>query len=141
MNWIYTNNTHSPVFYRSEVWMPGESCETLYPVPDTLGLSCIQEGTSPDPVLFHDDITIPPGGQTSVNISPPALSHAVSLSILCMTPESGCECRFNSPRNCTIPIDSRGFQQKLLWENCSRIFLENTTDIEAVISVTAVEAV
>ena len=141
MNWIYTNNTSAPVIFRSETWLPGETRETHYPVPDNLGLSCIQEGYALDPVLFHSDITIPPGGQTSVNISPPKLSHAVHLSIQCMTPESGCECRFNSTRNCTIPIDSRGFQQKLSWENCSRIFLSNTTDIETIISVTAVEAV
>lgn len=141
MNWIYTNNTPAPVIYRSETWLPGETRETTYPLPDALGLTCIQQGDIPDPVLFHSDITIPPGGQTSVNISPPTLSHAVHLSIACMTPESGCECRFNSPRNSTIPIDSRGFQQKLSWENCSCIFLSNSTDIEAIVSITAIEAV
>lgn len=141
MNWTYTNNTPAPIIYRSETWLPNETRETAYPVPSSLGLNCVQEGDTLDPVLFHDDIIIPPGGQEVISISPPKLSHAVSLSIACMSHDSGCECRFNSPHGCVIPIDTRGFQQVTSWENCSRLYFSNTTDNEAHISVTALEAV
>ena len=141
MNWIYHNNTDSPVIYRSEMWLPDETCEVAFPVPDSLGLTCVQEGSSPDPVLFHEDITIQPHSQEVVNISPPTLSHNVALSIQDMTTDSGCECRFNHDSNNAIPIDARSFYHVLAWENCSRLFLYNSTDNEAVISVTAIEVV
>ena len=141
MNWIYRNDTDSVIIYRSETWLPGVSREVSYPVPPELGLTCIQEGDSPDPVLFHSDITVQPGAQEVISIPAPKLSHAVALSIFCMTADSGCECRFNSTHNCIIPIDIRGFQQTTSWENCSRIFFNNPTDNEVVISVTAIEAV
>ena len=141
MNWTYINNTNAPIIYRSETWLPNETHETAYPVPDTLGLTCIQEGSSPDPIIFHDDIIVQPNGQEVVNISPPKLSHAVDLSIRCITHETGCECRFNSLHGCAIPIDFREFRQITSWNNCSRIYLINSTDIEAHISVTAFEAV
>lgn len=141
MNWIYTNNTNAPVIYRSELWLPNEAREVSFPVPNTLGLTCIQEGTTPDPVLFHDDVTVQAGEQVSLNINPPNISHAVSLSVQCMTPSAGCQCRFNHESNTAIPIDARAFIHTMDWENCSRILLSNPTDTEAVISVTAIEAV
>ena len=141
MNWIYTNNTSAPIIYRSELWLPDETRESPYPVPDTLGLTCVQEGSTPDPVLFHDDVVIQPGSQAIVNISPPNLSHNVALTIRDMTPNTGCECRFNNERNNPIPIDARSFSLIMAWENCSRLFLLNPTDNEVVISVTAIEAV
>ena len=141
MNWIYTNNTHMPVIYRSETWLPDETHEIPYPVPSSLGLTCIQEGDTPDPVLFHDDIIIQPNTQEVISLRPPTFSHVVDLTIGCMTPDGGCECRFNSPNNCVIPIDMRGFQQVTSWENCSRIYFFNSTDTEVHISVTAFEVV
>ena len=141
MKWIYRNDTNTTVIYRSVTWLSGMTAETAYPIPPALGLTCIQEGDSPDPIIFHSDITVQPGAQEVINIPAPKLSHAVALSIFCMTADSGCECRFNSPRNCIIPIDVRGFQQTTSWQNCSRIYLTNNTDSEAVISVTALEAV
>lgn len=141
MNWIYTNNTDTTIIYRSETWVPNETRETAYPVPSSLGLTCVQEGDTLDPVLFHDDVIVQPNSQEVVNIKPPTLSHAVDLNIICMTPETGCECRFNSLHGCAIPIDARCFQQITSWNNCSRIYLINDTDIEAHISVTAFEVV
>lgn len=141
MKWIYRNDTNATIIYRSVTWLPGMTAETAYPIPPALGLTCIQEGNSPDPVLFHSDITVQPGAQEVISIPAPKLSHAVALSIFCMTADSGCECRFNSTHNCIIPIDIRGFQQTTSWENCSRIFFNNPTDNEVIISVTAIEAV
>lgn len=141
MKWIYRNDSDSTVLYRSDTWLPGETHDTALPVPDTLGLTCVQEGDAPDIVLLHSDVVVQPGTQEVINIPAPKLSYAVSITILCMTEDSGCECRFNSPRNCIIPIDVRGFQQTTSWQNCSRVYLTNNTEIEAVISVTAVEAV
>ncbi len=141
MKWIYRNDSAAHVIYRNSSWLPGETHETPYPVPDSLGLTCIQEGDSLDPVLFHDDILIQPGAQEVIAIPSPKLSHKVDITVICMSPDSGCECRFNSPRNCVIPVDVRGFQQVTSWENCSRIFLTNTTENEAVISLSVLEAV
>ena len=141
MNWIYTNNTNAPVIYRSEIWQPDETHEVPYPVPPSLGLTCVQEGDTPDPVLSHDDILVQANSNEVINLKPPTVSHAVDLSIVCMTPESGCECRFNSLHGCAIPIDARGFQQVTSWENCSRIYLINDTDTQVHISVTAFEVV
>ncbi len=56
-----------------------------------------------------------------------------------MTLNSGVACRFGSLNNNPIPIDTRAFSQVLEWELCSRIFLENFTENEAVISITAIE--
>lgn len=141
MKWIYRNDSASTVIYRSTTWLPGMTAETAYPIPPELGLTCVQEGDAPDIVLLHTDITIQPGTQEVISIPAPKLSHAVAISILCMTEDSGCECRFNSSHGCVIPIDIRGFQQTTSWQNCSRLYLTNNTEIEAVISVTAVEAV
>ena len=139
MNWIYRNDSNSTVLYRSELWQPGETHETAFPVPPSLGLTCIQEGSSPDPALLHTDIIIQPGDKTILDIPPPLSSRRIALTIHCMTPITGCECRFNSERNTVIPIDVRGFNQVMAWENCAKIFLFNSTDTEAHISVSAIE--
>lgn len=141
MKWIYRNDTDTTIIYCADTWLPGKTHETTLPVPDTLGLTCVQEGDEADLVIFHDDILIQPGIQEVVSIPAPKLSHAVALSIFCMTEDSGCECRFNSPRNCFIPIDIRGFQQTTSWQNCKHVYLTNNTENEVVISVTAIEAV
>ena len=58
-----------------------------------------------------------------------------------MTNSTGVQCRFNSALNKPIPIDKRGFVQKLSWPLCSKVILDNPTDSDAIISVTAVEVV
>lgn len=139
MNYIYRNDTPHTILYRGYYWLPGDEIDTPYPVPSSLGLTCIQQGSSPDPVLFHDDVAVPAGGDAEVFLDAPALSHRISLDIQCMTPDSGVACRFNHRDNKPIPIDARGFAQVLVWELCSCLFFENSTDTEAIISVTAIE--
>ena len=141
MNWIYKNNTDKIILYRNNTWQPNDEISISYPVPSTLGLTCIQEGSSPDPVLFHDDFIISAGEQEIINLASPLLSHNVALTILCMTTNSGVECRFNSSNNKPIPIDARGFQQVIAWEMCSKIFLLNPTDNQVHISVSAIEVI
>ena len=141
MNYIYRNNTKRIILYRNYYWLPDDEISTPFPVPDSLGLSCFREGTPPDPVLFHDDIIIHPGGQTTVNLDAPIISHNVALSIICLSHDSGVECRLGSIHNKPIPIDLRSFSQVLSWDLCSRIFFLNTTNNEAQISVSAIEAV
>ena len=141
MNYIYRNDTHRVIGYRTLTWLPDEQLETPYPVPDELGLTCIQLGQPPDPVLFHDDVIVPAGEQVIVNIDAPALSHSVALTIFCISPSSGVECRFGCSENKPIPIDMRAFSQTLNWALCSCICLLNPTDSEAVISITAIEDV
>ena len=140
MNYTYRNNTKRTICYKLDTWLPGDERSTTHPVPSELGLTCIQEGTSPDTVLFHSDIFIPPASSNIIDINAPIRSHNIALSIQCMTPSSGVACRFNHEDNKPIPIDARAFSQTLAWDSCSRIFLENSTDTEAVISVTAIEA-
>ena len=141
MKWIYRNDTDTTVLYRAETWLPGEIHDTALPVPDSLGLTCVQEGDTPDIVLLHSDFTVQAGAQEIITIPAPKLSHAVALSIFCMSENNGCVCRFNSEHNCIIPIDIRGFQQTTAWENCRRIFFSNSSESDVNISVTAVEAV
>ena len=141
MNYSYTNNTDTTVIFRNDIWLPGQSLDTPYPVPDTLGLTCSAQGSPPDPVLFHDDITIPPGEQAEVSLFPPAFSYNIALSILDMTQDAGVECRFGSPQNTPVPIDARGFVHVLDWVVCSKLFLTNTTENTAIIGVTAIEVV
>ena len=49
MNWIYLNNSNRIICYRLYSWLPGQSLEVPTRVPDELGLTCIQEGTSTEP--------------------------------------------------------------------------------------------
>ena len=141
MKWRYKNNTEKAVVYRNIYLEPGKETEVSYPIPSYLGLTCIQEGDTPDPVLYHDDILIEAGGQRIISLEAPAIIQYVALTILCMTANGGVECRFNSANNKAIPIDSRGFQQVMLWDLCSKIILNNPTDITVHISITAIEAV
>ena len=141
MNYIYRNDSRQTVSFLDNFWLPEEILSTPYPVPESLGLTCIQQGIPPDPVLFHDDVTVPQGGQVSVSIPAPVLSHNVVLSVYCMTPSAGVECRFGCSQNKPIPIDVRAFSQTLDWILCSQILLYNPTDAEAVISVSAIEGV
>lgn len=141
MNYIYRNNSQRTILFRNYYWLPDDEISIPYPVPDALGLTCVQEGCSPDPVLFHDDIIIPAGEQAEISLDAPTISHNIALSILCLSSDSGVECRFGSQNNKPIPIDLRSFSQVLSWDLCSRIFFTNTTQNEAQISVSAIESV
>ncbi len=141
MNYIYRNDTHHTIYYRQYSWRPDEQVATSFPIPDSLGLTCIQEGTPPDPVLLHDDVVIQPHQVQEIALNEPMFSHNVSLTIRDMTPEAGAECSFNSRDNVHIPIDARLFTHVLTYELCAKIFLHNPTDNQVVISVNAVEVV
>lgn len=141
MNYIYRNDTHHVIAYRYDTWLPDEQVETVYPVPDEIGLTCIQLGQPPDPVLFHDDVIVPAGEQVAISLNAPVLGHAVALTIFCISPNSGVECRFGHSENNPIPIDMRAFSQTIDWALCSQIFLHNPTDTEAIISISAIEDV
>ena len=52
----YKNDTDHAVIYRDRVWQRDEELEVPYIVPSSLGLTCTQEGSAPDPVLYHGDI-------------------------------------------------------------------------------------
>ena len=141
MNYIYRNDTRRVIHYRNISWLPDDILETLYPVPDELGLTCIHIGHPPDPVLFHDDVIVPAGEQVTVSINAPALCHAIALTIFCISPSAGVECRFGCSDNRPIPIDMRAFSQTIDWALCSCIFLHNPTNSEAIISISAIEDV
>ena len=138
MKFKYRNDTDGLVFYRDDVWEQGDEHETAYPVPSSLGLTCTQEGDTPDPVLFHEDIFVDAGKETVLEINEPALSNKVYLSVLRIS-DGNIECRFNSSKNKAIPIDARGFVQKMDWRLCSKIYLKNSLDVSVQVSVTAVE--
>ena len=141
MNYIYRNDNSYAVCYAGFLWQSGDTLEIPYPVPDSLGLTCLLQGRPPDPVLFHDDIVILPGSEATVSLAEPLLSLNVALSILCMTSSSGAVCRFGHPDNIPVPIDARGFEHVLSWQFCSKLFLHNPTELEAVISISAIEVV
>ena len=141
MTYSYFNDTHAAIAYRSDIWLPGETIITDYPVPDNLGLTCLQSGIPPDPVLLHDNITLLAGEHCEISLPPPAFSHNVALHIQDMSLDSGVECSFGSQDNIHVPIDVRDLQHVFTWELCSRICLFNPTSTEAVISITAIEVV
>ena len=141
MKYIYRNDTRHVIHFRNLSWLPDDTLETAYPVPDDLGLTCIQLGHPPDPVLFHDDVIVPAGEHVTIAINAPVLSHKVALTIFCLTPSAGIECRFGNSENKPIPIDMRAFSQTLDWALCSQVSLYNPTDTEAIISISAIEDV
>ena len=141
MNYVYRNDNPYAVAWGGFLWQSGDTLDVPSPVPESLGLTCLVEGSPPDPVLFHDDIVIPPGGQAVAVLTEPHFSSNVALSIECMSINSGVECRFGALENIPVPIDARGFVHVLSWELCSKLFLLNTTENEAVISVSAVEVI
>lgn len=93
--WRYKNPTDRAICWRNIFWEPGEEKETPNPVPSFTGLECTQEGTAPDPVLFHDDLIVQPGETKRVEMDGPQYTRQVALSLFCMGPV-GVECRFIS---------------------------------------------
>ena len=141
MNWIYKNFSKNTIIHNNKICKPDEQIISPYPLPSSLGLTCIQEGRNPDPVILHEDVSLKAGETKFIDINAPELSKNIALSIMCMTQDSGVECRFNHNDNKPVPIDIRGFSQTLPWIMCSRIFLKNVTSSLAVISITAVEVI
>lgn len=141
MKWKFKNNTDHLIMFNGFIWNSNQEMELNYPVPSYLGLTCTQVGNVPEPVLFHDDFIIEPNNEIFVELETSTFSKNVALSILCLTPNSGAECRFNNNSNKPIPIDVRGFNHVMDWFTCSRLFLKNPTDFDVHISVTAVEVV
>ena len=84
--WKYKNNGETPIFWGRILWGPGEEKETPNPVPSSTGLDCTQEGTLPDPVLFHEDLIIQPGEMKQVDMDGSRYTHQVALSIFRMRP-------------------------------------------------------
>ena len=66
MNWIYLNNSHRIICYRLFYWLPGQSIEVPHSVPDDLGLTCIQEGTSTKP---ETSSSMPQSVETVLNLT------------------------------------------------------------------------
>ena len=93
MNWIYLNNSNRIICYRFFYWLPGQSLEVPTRVPDELGLTCIQEGTSTEP---ETPSSVPQTAEAVLNVTlnsqlleqcyvllpyPCDLSQAVTLSL------------------------------------------------------------
>ena len=139
IKWRYHNATDRTVIRHGERWGPDEEKEVSFPVPSSLGLTCLQEGNLPDPVLFHDDVIVAPGETKVVDLDGPSWTHQVALTLLCLSGGGGVECRFNSAENRPIPLDVRGFEHTMPWEMCARMFFTNPMETETHISVSAVE--
>ena len=141
MQWVYKNNTQYPIEYKNSRWPPNSEAPFYEAIPDSVGLTCIQRGSVPDPVLCHEDIILQPNEDFSVDIKSPVNSPNVALSIVCISLDGGAECRFNSPDSAPVPIDTRDFIHVMSWVSCSRIYLTNTTQEQAHISISAIEVV
>lgn len=139
IKWKYRNDTEKCLIWKGVEWTPGMERELSCPVPSSLGLTCLQEGNLPDPVLFHDDIIVPPGETKVVELDGPSWTHQVALTLLCLSGGGGVECRFNSAENRPIPLDVRGFEHTMPWEMCARIYLRGIAEAETHVSVSAVE--
>ena len=66
MKWIYLNNTNHIICYRFFYWRPGQSLDVPYSVPDELGLTCLQEGTSTE---SEASSSIPQTAEAVLNVS------------------------------------------------------------------------
>lgn len=137
--WKYRNDTTRAVIWRDRKWGPGEEKSLHYPVPEYLELTCVQEGSEPDPVLCHEDIVLKQGESRRIEIAAPLSGNKVALSLACIG-DGGAECRFNSEDNTPIPVDGRSFNHVLPWEFCSIVFLKNIAEGDTQVSVSAVEA-
>lgn len=138
--WRYRNDTDKTLIWRDRVWMPGKEDDAAYPIPTSIGLTQLSIGSAPDPVLFHEDIVVPAGGEAFVELDAPKLGSNVALSIFRMK-GVGVECRFNSPENSAIPIDLRGFIHTIPWELCARMYFKNPTGFDVTLSMSAVEVI
>ena len=93
MKWIYLNNTNHIICYRFFYWLPGQSLEIPYPVPDDLGLTCLHEGNTAE---YEPSSSMPQTVEAVLNVSvnqqileqcyvplpyPCDLSQAITLSL------------------------------------------------------------
>ena len=139
--WVYKNNTKHKITYRDYVWEAGATLVTLAPVPSSLGLTCVNEGDIPDPILFCNDIVILPNEEAIVTLLDSSLTHNVHLTIQCITTRGTIECRFVDDRNNPIFIDAQGFSQIMPFNLCNKIILKNTISNSLNVNVTAIEVV
>ena len=138
MKWKYKNNTSSTIIWASNTWAPEEEKEISHPVPDFLGLTCIQSGNSPDIVLLDKEFTVNLGETKEIDIPASIKNRRVVISII-RKAGNGALLSFNSADNKKIAMDNtKYFTQTLLWESCSKIFLESLGD-GSVIYVSAIE--
>lgn len=136
-HWKYKNESeHRTVIWRDISWKPGETQTVAYPLPEYLGLTCVEEGTRPDPILCHEDVVLQAGESARIEIAAPLPSEKVSLTLTRV--KGGAECRFNNEKNRPIPVDGRPFSRVLPWEYCAVLFFNNMIDDETHISVDAV---
>ncbi|MBR0075101.1 MAG: hypothetical protein IJP96_05065 [Synergistaceae bacterium] len=139
--WIYKNETKHKIIYRDYTWDAGATVAISTPIPSSLGLTCINEGNKPDPILFCNDIVIAPNDEAVVTLSGSSLTHNVHLTIQCITTRGTVECRFIDDENTPIFIDAQGFSQVMPFDLCQKIILKNTISNSLNVNVTAIEVV
>ncbi len=141
MNYIYRNDTEHTIFYRNVLCLPHEATATTFPIPNELGLTCLQEGSHTHSVLLHEDLIIPALNSYVLSIPTPQFSHKMSLDIFCLTDNGGVACYFNSLDSTPIPIDIRSFSLVLDWRTCSKLVFVNDFGFDVHISVSVLEVV
>jgi hypothetical protein len=158
MEWRYQNQTDHAIIHKGVLWRPPvpetpatEYCPripgkagtllcTKYPIPDEVGLTRIQEGSVPDPVIFSDDVVVEgAGGERIVHIPNPNGDEFIDVTIWCGIGD-GAFLRFNGPDNTEISIDQRGVIRRMRWEDCATLYLKNPTSGEVVIGISVLKA-
>jgi len=146
--WIYRNDTDHPVMWKGFVWPPEEtrpvmkdSDDVPFPVPEHIGLTLVQEGNVPDPVVFADDVVVEgAGGELIVHIPAPANGDEfIDITVWCGIGD-GAFLRFNGPDNTEISIDRRGLIRRMRWEDCATLYFRNPTGGEATIGISVLRA-
>ena len=105
MNWIYINNSNRIICYRFYSWLPGQLHELSFRVPDELGLTCLQQGSS-------DDSIPPVASETAVEA---ILNVTVNQEILS-------QCSVQLPHDCdtaravTLSLNGIALPRDTFWE-------------------------
>jgi hypothetical protein len=105
LNWIYINNSNRIICYRFYSWLPGQQHELSFRVPDELGLTCLQHGSS--------DESIPSVASESAVES--VLNVTVNQEILS-------QCSVQLPHDCdssravTLSLNGIALPQHSFWE-------------------------
>lgn len=105
MNWIYLNNSNRIICYRFYSWLPGQSHELSFPVPNELGLTCLQHG--------NFDETLP--SVASESVVEAVLNLTINQDILA-------RCSVQLPHDCdtsravTLSLNGIALPQHSFWE-------------------------
>lgn len=105
MNWIYLNNSNRIICYRFYSWLPGQQHELSFSVPDELGLTCLQQGSS--------DETLPSGNYEAAVEA--VLNVIINQDILA-------RCAVQLPHDCdtaravTLSLNGIALPQHSFWE-------------------------